>query len=168
MARRQGGRTIDFKEWAGIPSLINEIGANATILGGSLAFTAPATILRARGRLYAQFDETVQVGDRIIVTFGLGIVSTDSYTVGSTAMPDPGGEPEYPWLWWGQVMLEAGVAAGHSGGFGPTAQQLEVDTKAMRKIKPGQSLAWVWELAGAAGSPVTIVSQGETRVLIGT
>ena len=112
-------------------------------------------------------DQSKQVGDRIRLTFGLGIVSTDAATLGSTAVPDPGGEPDYPWLWWGTMDLLSYLAVGNES-WGTSRQIVDVDTKAMRRFKPGQSLIWIVEAASVSGAPVTDVIFHQTRVLIGT
>ena len=108
----------------------------------------------------------MQAGDEMRVIFGLGIISTDAFGLGPTAFPDPGGEPEYSWLWWATMHLEAFAATAREQ-YGTSSQILQVDTKAMRKIRPGESLVWIAQTAGAAGAPVTVVTFGQTRVLLG-
>jgi len=168
MARR-GGRTIDYKEWAFMPFAdMSTITANGTTLSaGVLPFVRAATILRCRGFVQANFDETQQVGDRMILTWGLGIVSTDASIAGSASMPDPAGEAEYPWMWWNTLVLRSNLAAGINS-WGSSNQRLDIDTKAMRRVKPGQSLVMVIEASGASGAPVTEVITSQIRVLIGT
>ncbi len=167
MARQ--GKTIDRKEWNATPSLTVEVSTDGTHEGGLLNFSIPGTILRIRGYVSAIFDESSQVGDKMTVTFALGMVSTDAKDVGATALPDPGGEPEYPWLWWGQLRLDSFSTNGlPSASWGPAAQRMEVDSRAMRRFKPRESLVWVVERADAGGAPVTIITTGSTRVLIGT
>ena len=166
MARRHGqGRTIDFKAWNAMPSLLTEVSGVGTSQGGALSFTSPATILRCRGYVSAFFDESVQIGDEYKLIFGLGISSTDAFTAG--AMPDPGSEPEYPWLWWDSAWLECYLAAGQEG-WGTTAQRFEIDTRAMRKVKPGQTLTLIVQSTGVGGAPATKIAMGRIRVLIGT
>ncbi len=114
------------------------------------------------------FDETQQLNDEMILTWGLGFVSTDAFASGVGAMPDPAGEVDYPWLWWGQMHLLSLEANTQPGAWGITAQRLEVDTKAMRKFKPGQSLAWILQIGGSVGAPSVELNFGLTRVLIGT
>jgi len=170
MARRYA-RTIDFKQWDLIPAIVLEETGVATNLGGGLGFLAPQTILRCRGEVSIQFDETAQAGDRAAITFGLGIVSSDAFAAGAGSVPDPGGEPEYPWLWWGSIEIEAIIAASAwTGGYGwgPSAGRLEVDTKAMRKVKPGETLCWVAQTTLATGAPTMIIKLNQTRVLVGT
>ena len=155
------------KEWNSTGFSTADVSTQTTTILGTLAFLIPGTILRMRGVVQAAFDETVQVGDRMLVTWGLGIVSTDAATLGATAMPDPDDEPEFPWLWWGAMELRSNLTAG-ANAWGLQAQRLEVDSKAMRRFKPGQSLVWVAQTFGDVGAPVTHLTTLRTRVLLGT
>ena len=168
MARRHGGKTIDYKSWVDIPATQFAISGEATAIGNPRDFTAPATVLRVRSTITAYFDESVQVGDELNFTFGLGIVSTDAAALGLTAVPDPASDVEYPWLWWGTMCLQSVLAAGGERPWGMTAQILHVDTKAMRRVKPKESILWVIQSTGQVGSPVTNVQIHQSRMLIGT
>ena len=168
MPRPRVGKKIDFKSWNAIPGLRTEVSTVATFTGGRLTFAIPATILRVRGAVSLQFDETVQAGDVGAAVFGLAVVSEDAAV--AEAVPDPGQEPEFPWLWWSTIELEAIVAGSNWTAFplGPTADILRVDSKAMRKVKPGESLIWICQITVATGAPVMILKFHPTRVLIGT
>ena len=69
---------------------------------------------------------------------------------GAGSMPDPSAEPEYPWIWFGETML-----------YSPNAnfadpminQRLEIDSKAMRKFKPGQALTIIAQYVNLVGTP---------------
>jgi len=161
------GKTIDYKAWRGLPGLDTTFSANAVIAGsGQLAFTAPATILRVRTPdILVQFDETQQVDDEIHLTWGLGVFATDVFAAGS--FPDPADEPEYPWLWWGVKRLHS-TATGALDQIGSSVVRFSADTKAMRRVHPSQSLAWVLQIGGAIGAPVTIYHLSQSRVLVGT
>ena len=160
-------RKIDFKQWAAAPGLISTTSGAGVFQSGNLAFTSPATILRWRGFVQMMFDSTVQVDDRLICNFGIGVFSTDS--VAGAALPDPADEPEYPWVWHGQFGLFAFSTMGlATHPFGLASMRLEIDSKAMRKIKPGESLLLVGQTTNAVGAPVTIIHVGQLRVLIGT
>ena len=174
MARRfvntRPGKTIDYKQWTSVPGLIDSQSADTTFIGGGLSFAVPATILRVRGYVAAMFDETRQINDQMVVNFALGLVSTDAFVVGATAVPDPVAEPEYPWLWWMEMRLDAFVVAANQAStpWGPAGQRYEVDTKAMRRVKPGETLVMVGSLSNATGAPATLLDIGQQRVLIGT
>ena len=166
MARRLG-KKIDFVQWDAIPSFRQSSSSETTFVIAGLTFLAPATILRSRCDVLFQFDATVQVDDRLTLGVGLGLVSTDAFTFGATAMPDPLGEPEYPWLYWREINIEQLAVTPDFAGIG-FGERFEVDTKAMRKVKPGQTLTWVFQYANGAGSPSATTTFGQTRVLIGT
>ncbi len=166
---RRAGRVIDFKQWFSTPSLVAEVTTNGNTLGGAINFLEPATILRVRGAIHTQFDESVQVGDRMRITAALGIISTDSFNSGSANVPDPAGEPEYPWLWWDSWVHEATLTSGVPGStWGPGAPRAVVDTKAMRRMKPSQSLVTIVETSEAIGAPTVQIHIGQMRTLIGT
>ncbi len=166
---RARGKTIDYKTWFSIPGLVASVSTNTTTLSGGLSFSEAATILRIRGYVAAFFDETMQPNDRIILTFGLGIVSTDAFSdIGATAVPDPLADSGYPWLWWNEIRLDSFVTVSGTRAWGPTAQRLEVDTKAMRKVKPAETVCMVIETTSATGAPVTLIDIGAMRLLLGT
>jgi len=167
MARGHGGRRIDYKQWTVVGATQASFTTDGTGVGGSLGFAVPGTILRCRCFISALMDSNSQVGDDMGLTFGLGIVSTDAVAAGSGSLPDPGDEPEYPWLWWGDMVVHSETTTPISS-WGPHAQLLQVDTKAMRRVKPGQSLVWVIQRSGTSGAPTVIIDIGQTRVLFGT
>ena len=158
---RNQGRKIDFKQWSSIPAVTNTLTGATTQQGGALSFLVSATILRIRGYVQAHFMATVQVGDEIQLAFGLAVVSTDAFTAGAGSMPDPFGDPEFPWLWWGQIQLESisvAASAVNNGGWGLAAQRLEVDSKAMRKMKLSEFLVWINQANSPSGSPdITVI-----------
>ena len=170
MARRivRVGKKIDYKEWGAIPFLSRDESTVATFQGAAVAFGDPATLLRCRGYVEAAFDETAQAGDEALITFGLGFISSDAFAAAAT--PDPLAEPNYPWVWWGQIFLEQFiVGTSHTAHpWGPAAQRMEVDSKAMRKISPQTSLAWQAEVSVATGAPTIAITFGSTRFLFGT
>ena len=164
------GRKIDFKQWDAISSLTQTESTNVTFSGAVLSFLIPATLLRFRGWIGGNFSGTIAAGDVMRFTAALAILSTDAFSLGATAFPDPAGEPEYPWIWWGSMRLTTQVSSATKTGegWGIPQQRIEVDSKAMRRIKPGESLVWVGQSSEAAGAPTTEMSFGQTRVLIGT
>ena len=161
------GKTVDFKQWTGIPSGSQDQAGNGTFAGpGILNFAVPGTILRIRGFIQiSMLASGLTALDEVLLTFGLGMFSTDALAVGLTALPDPNAEPEFPWIWYGGVVMTSPNAD-----FGDPMinQRLEVDSKAMRKFKPGQGIAVVGQYVNGAGNPGVRVSMSQIRVLIGT
>ncbi len=164
MARRHG-KTVDYKQWDGLPAISLLLVANATVQGAALSFTSPATILRCRGQMVAFMDEGQQVGDKARIAVGLGIISTDAFNGGT--VPDPASEAEYPWLYWHDFQLGSSLAVGINN-EGSSSYRFEVDTKAMRKIRPGESLCWQAQYVDGTGTPAVDLQMAQTRVLIGT
>ncbi len=167
---RRPGKTIDFKSWDAIPGLFFTGPASTGNTGGAgLFFTEPAPILRMRGRFHVSLNETAQLGDRATIGVAIGVVSSDAATLGSTALPDPIGDPEYPWLYWQEVDLTAfETATSNARSWGTASQLIEFDVKSMRKMKPSMTLALVLETANFTGDPVIDFLMTQTRVLIGT
>ena len=167
VVRGRPAKTIDFKSWSGIPGSGLSITAAGTFTTpGSLAFGIPGTILRIRGSLVLTFLASgFTANDEAKVTFGLGLFSTDAVALGATALPDPNAEADFPWLWYGTAEMIS-----PSGDLTAPGSQvvLDVDTKAMRKFKPGQSLQMVGEYVDRGGLPGLRISSSVMRTLIGT
>ncbi len=162
------GRKIDFKQWDFLPALSQNVTANATFLAaGFLSFLAPATILRIRGVIRVSFRLSGLTGDDACsLVFGMAVFSTDAVTLGPTALPDPAAEAEYPWIWWTDIEMFAPEMSNVTSP-GET-QHVIVDSKAMRKVKPGETLAIVGQYVDITGAPSMNIQVGRLRTLIGT
>ena len=169
---RTPGKKIDFKQWASAPGLILSSSGAGIQLSGSLAFSAPATVLRWRGYVSAMFDESAMVGDEVVLTYGIAVLSTDAVTLGATAVPDPATDTDYPWVWWGEAMLRSRLATGagepSADAWGASAFRMEIDSKAMRKVKPAESLVIIMDRTNPVGGPTVEHDIGQLRVLLGT
>ncbi len=169
-SRFQGrpARKIDFKAWDSIPGLVAASTTDETIIAGGLFFTIPATILRWRGFGQVTMDVVgLTAGDRVTVGMGIAIVSQDAFNAGAGSMPDPISEPEFPWIFMHEAQFTA-EGAGAPAAWGPLSQRWGVDSKAMRKIKPGEAAVVILQTVGNAGAPGINIDIGQTRVLIGT
>ncbi len=165
----RAGKTIDYKAWTSILSVHTVLSGNITRAVAGLNFVAPSTILRCRGLLQCGLDVNTQIDDSVKLGFGLGIISTDGFVSQSTAtLPDPSGEPEYPWLWWYELTLWSEATATGDPAFGSGTRMVEIDTKAMRRVKPGETLTLITQYADIIGTPVVEMHQNQIRVLIGT
>ncbi len=144
-------------------------GAGTTLLDSlSDADNDPFTVLRLIGELViAENDTGIVVADACQITVGIGVVSTDAAAVGSTAMPDPAAEADYPWLWWyAGSFLFPEASLGVRGGTAGQAR-IRIESSAMRKVGPRQSLVAVVEYVNAVGDP-PMDMLFSTRVLVGT
>ena len=165
MANRHAGPR-QAKQWDAIPGISQELTTATTFLGGSLAFAAPLTILRMLGEYTLGPSPTPVADDFCSITVAIGVVSTDAFAVGATAMPDPAGEEEYPWLFWAQHPLFFPAATVDQPG--PYAGVRHTfDIRSMRKMKPRESLAVIVSYSDLNGLPPVRWIMGSTRVLVG-
>ena len=157
------------KEWSAIPEAELALTADGTFIGGGAAFVGGGnTILRVRGELLFSLTPggTFAAGDNAKVAVGLGIFSTDAFTLGATAMPDPGAEVGYPWLWWGSFGFRAYSNSAESTNSANVGARIPVDTKSMRKISVNQTLGWVFQYEDISGAPPISINQGPMRMLV--
>ncbi len=164
MADRHGQR--QRKSWTGFSATSLDFTADATQVGSSVGFLETGTILRMIGQ-YTIGPVTAPVAlESMQLTVALGIFSTDAVTLGSTAMPDPTEEPEYPWLYWKSHPLFFGTTS-----LDPATQtgsaRVDFDIRSMRKFKARESLAWVVQGVRISGTADLRIVMGHTRVLIG-
>ena len=159
---------MDSKTWTLLSASNTTITSATTAAQATgLVFSLNSTILRVRGHVQAFFDNTKQAGDTIDLTFGLAVLNSDAFSAGAASLPDPAGDVSFPWMWWGSMSLRGDVAASEEA-WGLTAQRLEVDTKAMRRVTPADTLLMIVQSTAVAGAPATLVQFGALRVLIGT
>ena len=163
-------RKIDFKSWDLLLGVQFSTAVDSTFLGGALGFLEPATILRmiVQPALYL-LDATRQVGDGIVITTAIGIISSDAFAAGAGSVPDPAVEAEYPWLFWKSITLHAEEANGDQAAGASVYREVDsINVKSMRKIKPREILAWIIQTTSAAGAPATVLRVPSVRVLVGT
>ena len=155
------------KIWSGIPGVTLPLTTAGTSVGGGLAFTAAETILRMLGEYVIVHTGTITAGDSCTIFVGIGVVSSDAFAdVGASAMPDPGSEPQYPWLYWGEHKFFYPSAGAPLAADGNLLVRQRIDVKSMRKISPRQTLATVIQYSDVAGTPPMQVLFAQTRVLI--
>ncbi len=152
------------KLWWSIPNSAQNITTPATGISGSITFSEARTVLRCMGEYIINPASAPTINDHCVIGIGLAIVSADAVTVGGTAVPDPVDEPEYPWLFLAthpliyesttvEVQLGAGVVRG------------TYDVKSMRKVKPREALALIFQYVDGSGVPPIDITFGVTRVL---
>ena len=128
-------------------------------------FTAAAvTILRIRGRLIAQLDAGA-VDERASIAVGIIIVTTRAFNAGSGSMPLPQDNGENQWIWHDYVQLTSGaeVAANDTG----LIDRVVIDSKAMRKMKGDETLAFMAQVADSVDGGGTVDMMYGVRFLFG-
>ena len=165
MARNSGYQKLT-KQWANMSSGVVAFTSSGTDVGGDLGFTEAQTILRVLCEINIQATATPVALDAATISIGLGVFSTDAVTLGGTAMPEPANESDYPWLFWASHSIRFGSAAVQSDdGSGYLRRQLDI--RSMRKVKPRESLCWVFQYEDGGGAPPLNVVNTRARVLVG-
>ena len=153
------------KQWTAVPAFNNGFTSNATAVGGGLGFTDADTVLRIIGEI-GGFSSAAPVAlDSCILTWAIGVFSTDAFAVGSTAMPDLASEPEYPWLYWYQAQFRFSTTALEAA-EGSAAFRLGIDVRSMRKMKPRETLGFIYQYQDTGGSPPVTAYNTQCRVLL--
>ena len=149
MANRSRGRRTDYL-WVGAGDVIPDVdpgaaaqfGVTATSVGGA------STLMRIRGVIGATLNAGA-VQEHMQILFGLLIVSSDAFAAGVAPEFTISGAPaeEGHWIWTGSLYLSSGsegsVVSDHLSG------SLEIDSKAMRRVKANDVLAVVTEIPAA-------------------
>ena len=157
------------KQWSA-----SNLAGNASFTGNATSLVLAAvpavesvTVLRLRGEIFVGPSGATTALDQARVAFGIGIVTSDAAAVGSTAMPDPDDEPDFPWLWYHLHNFFSGftVDGTASDDYGVGTIRIDVDSKAMRKMKPGQSIVGVAQYVDVVGTPTLRVG-GSVRMLL--
>ena len=167
MADRSRGPRMS-KAWLSMPSAQLPHTSNATSLGGRIAFLSPGTVLRMLGEYIVTNTGAVIAGDSAKMTVAVGVVSSDAFEAGQASVPDPAGEPEYPWLYWAEHTMYYPVTGSPLESANPAgALRRVIDIRSMRRIRPRESVCWIVQYADLAGTPPLQLDLGQTRVLIG-
>ncbi len=161
---RRGQRQA--KAWDNIPGAQIVMAADGTFSTASLLFGEPFTVLRMIGEYQIRSTGNVTALETAVVTVAIGVVSTDAVT--AAALPDPGEEPEFPWLFWrAHTLYFGGSQSPGDAKSGAGHVRASFDIRSMRKVKPRESLVWVAQYADIVGAPALTIDQGQVRVLLG-
>jgi len=95
----RGGRRM-AKHWHSIAASTAAATVDVTTIGAVLALDGPWTVIRMIGEYCIFPTNNVVAGDHAEVSVGIGVISSDAAAAGSASAPDPGSEPEFPWLYW--------------------------------------------------------------------
>ena len=153
------------KDWTSIPSTSFALTANATSAIASLPFTFAQTVIRMLGEYTIGPSSAPVATDAAQVAIGIGIISTDAFNVGGAALPDPAGNPEYPWLYWAEHAFHFPSTSLLSGADDASIRR-SFDIRSMRKAKQGQSLVFVVQYVNVSGNPPLLLLESLTRVLV--
>ena len=162
MARRSGPTRT--KQWLAAPGLAVAGQAEGRFFGsGGGQFGDPGTILRCRSDIvFSTFAGAV--ADDVTVSMGLAIVSAAAFAAGAVSCPDAS-NTSFPWLWWKAVTVIAQTTAREQP-WGVSNHHIELDSKAMRKVKATETLVMCVELGSTAGVALMDWGMGQIRILV--
>jgi len=129
--------------------------------------THPFTVLRMLGNFVIHPTAVNVLGDRWTFAVGIGVFSQDAIAVGGSALPDPIGDENYPWLYWYSAFFQMSVARRETEGDPSMGTRVAFDIRSMRKVKPREGLIMVVQYIDESGAPTAQINVAATRVLIG-
>ncbi len=158
MARgRRSGRRTDYT-WlnTGDVELAQDLTTSVGTFGSSsLVATAAQTVTRLRGRIGVYLDAAA-ADESAMILVGIGIFDADQVVAGAAPELFAGGIDDGSWMWQGALYVHSGVgvvAGSEEGQF----DRIDIDSKAMRRMKANESIALVHQV------PAPLVSdQGGT------
>ncbi len=124
--------------------------SNGALTNLGLSTGESITLIRSRGSAIVHFDPTA-AGDVVEFGLGLGIFTTDAFVLGVTGQPGPVTDAGWDWVYYKTLMLGPSFTATEDSAGLIQNWQIEVDSKAMRKMKANQTLGWVAEMAVRSG-----------------
>ena len=122
--------------------------------------------MRVRGEVTCFISSAAAALDGFLeYTLGIGVVSADAFGAGSGSVPTPGGDQDWGgWLWFhaGGALVEFSTT---EVGQGMSMTRIQIDSKAMRKIGPNETMFMSGTVAGEVGT-ATIEFAASTRMLL--
>ena len=132
--------------------------SGAAILGGGVQFGSAGTVVRIRGSLSAFLSSYTSAGDGFHCAIGVGLASLAAFTVGIGSLPTPITELGWDgWLWHRLFDVHGSLAAGSTAvGVANSGVDIEVDSKAMRKVSDEMVVFAAAEVVEAGTAAMTI------------
>ena len=124
------------------------------------------TLARLRGRVRVFMDTWAAGNNGLTGAFGIGIVREEAVVAGIASVPTPIADSDWDgWIYWTPYSVRSidAAAASVGGGF-PFGVDYEVDTRAMRKLRLGDTIYASVESV-ISGTPVARM-QFDSRVLV--
>ena len=156
--------------WGLGPGLItsqNAVSSSSTFLVGAQTAEATVdglTIVRIRGMISLSLGLATAAQDGFSGAFGICIVTQNAAGVGVTAMPEPVTDLSWNgWLWHQFFAFQSGVVSSSSNPGPKDMLHIEIDSKAMRKIRVTDNVALIGQVTELGTSTMEVF--GATRSL---
>ena len=151
--RRAGGWRPP-SEWEAVNAVgLTALAASTKAIVASFTVSGPSqTVRRVRGNVFISSDQ-VLASEFVVGAFGLMVASEDAFTAGAASIPGPFTDAGSDlWLvhryFAHSFQFISGVGAGLGDSFGV---QLDIDSKAMRKVTEEERLVVMIENGSANG-----------------
>ena len=115
---------------------------------GAQALRDGLTLVRLRGQAALYLSDVTSVLDGFVGAVGIGIFTAEAFAIGITAVPTPIADAKWDgWIYWKPFQLVSQTTTDTLLGEEVLgADKFEVDTKAMRKLREGDTVAMVMEV----------------------
>jgi len=117
--------------------------ATAVIDSSAVPLTQSQTLIRTRGQIIIQSDQTA-TSEQPVGAVGMAVVSSQSVAVGVGSVPTPYTDQDSD-LWVMHQYFATDLRFETAIGFQSVMRVFEFDSKAMRKMEDGQTLIFVVE-----------------------
>ena len=154
MARTNRGRRNDY-EWVGNSSTLQLTVNSQGVSDVSGPIPRASTLMRCRGEVLGVMDGPT-TNDVIGVACGLIVITEEQLSVGATAIPNSDADFDAEWIWFGFLLL-SNIGGGVEG---EQHARIPLDTKAMRRMKETQSVAFVATNGAITGTGAIDVTFG--------
>ncbi len=156
------------KSWVEFLAIRLEGTADATLQGTGLAFSeAGSTVLRMLGSYTINPAAAPGAGDGCTIGVGIAFVSSDAFAAGAASLPEPLGDPEYPWLYWASHSFDFVSTSSVPGDQVPSgALRHSFDLKSQRKAAGGTTLTQIVQYENLLGDPPMTIFLAQMRVLL--
>jgi len=139
--RGSGHRRLNA--WVGPPEqgFVTVVTTGSTLIS-SLSVEEATTIIRTRGMIAIQVAMGASL--EVIGAVGIGIVSTEAFGIGITAIPTPYSDADWHgWLMWESFGLAVDFDDATGSRF--NTLRIDVDSKGMRKVAANETLVMIAE-----------------------
>ena len=148
---RPRGTSKRLTEWSGLADQtgVNVASAGATLIS-SVSFEDPGTIVRARGSFMWR-PQVYNADLSMAGAFGIGLVSSEALAVGITAIPTPFSDSDWGgWMVWQSFSGRMEFRSDAGTRFADSFVEIQIDSKAMRKVEPSTAMVFVAESQSGA------------------
>ena len=147
MRHGRSGRKTDY-QWFNIGDIEGgqNLGTAQGVFGTtSFTFSTPGTLTRIRGRVGVVLDAG-GVDESAMILAGLCVIQNDQFASGAAPEIFNNTVDDQRWIWQGALYVNSGAEAAVVTEF--LSDHIEIDTKAMKRVRPNETLAFVFQSPG--------------------